>query len=110
RPGTSQIWGIQLRRGIRRRNEWAFLTPTLPDGASAGSRISRNPTLVGIEAPPGSRNLDIKPYGIAGLRTDRTASPVVSNDPSEELGFDVKASLTQNMTLDFTYNTDFAQV
>src|SRR6185295_19404443 len=102
RPGTSQIWGMQLRRGIRRRNEWAFMTPTPPDGASAGSRISQSPTLVGIEAPPGSRNLDIKPYGIGGLRTDRTASPIVSNHPDAEFGFDVKYSLTQNMTLDFT--------
>ena len=78
--------------------------------APAPARISLSPTLVGIEAPPGSRNLDIKPYGIGGVRTDRTASPILSNDPNAEFGFDVKYSLTQNMTLDFTYNTDFAQV
>lgn len=110
RPGASQVWGIQFRRVIRRRNESAFLTPLPPDGSSAWQRISLSPTLVGLDVPPGSRNLDIKPYGIGGMRTDRTASPVVSNDPGADFGLDVKYGLTQNLTLDFTYNTDFAQV
>jgi hypothetical protein len=110
RPGASQIWGMQLRRSIRRRSEFSFMTPTPPDGAAAGSRISQAPTLVGIVAPPGSRNFDLKPYAIGGLKSDSTASPAVSNDPSADFGFDTKYGLTQNMTLDFTYNTDFAQV
>lgn len=109
RPGSSQIWGLQFRRGIRRRNEWAFLTLLPPDGSSAWQRFSLSPTLVGLDAPPGSRNLEVKPYAIAGLRTDRTASPIVLNDPSADLGIDVKYGLTQNMSLDLTYNTDFAQ-
>jgi hypothetical protein len=110
RPGASQVWGIQIRRGIRRRNEWAYLTPMPPDGSAAWQRISMLPTLVGLEVPALGKNVEIKPYGIGGIRTDRTATPAVTNDPNGEFGFDVKYSVTQNMTLDLTYNTDFAQV
>ena len=28
-----------------------------------------------LDVPAGSRNLEIKPYAISGLRTDRTARP-----------------------------------
>ena len=64
-PGASQIWGIQFRRVVRRRTERAFLTPLPVTAGAAGiARISRAATLVGLEAPPGSKNLELKPYGI----------------------------------------------
>ncbi len=111
RPGASQVWGVQLRRGIRRRNEWAFITPLPPThGAAAWQRLSMAATLVGLEVPPGSRNVEIKPYGISSLSTDRAATPATSNDVAGEVGLDLKYGVTQNLTLDFTYNTDFAQM
>jgi len=111
RPGPSQVWGIQFRRGIRRRNEWTFLTAVpAVDGSAGWNRISMFATLVGLEVPPGSKNLEIKPYAISGVTTDRTVSPSVLNDVSGDAGLDVKYGITQNLTLDLTYNTDFAQV
>jgi hypothetical protein len=111
RPGASQTWGIQFRRGIRRRNEWTFLTAVPPEDGSGGwIRISRFATLVGLEVPAGSKNLEIKPYAISDLTTDRTVSPTITNEVSGEAGLDAKYGVTQNLTLDFTYNTDFAQV
>jgi hypothetical protein len=65
---------------------------------------------VGLEAPSGSRNLELKPYAISNFKTDRAGRPRVSNDLSGDIGFDAKYGLTQNVTADFTYNTDFAQV
>jgi hypothetical protein len=65
-------------------------------------------TLVGVEAPSGSRAIDVKPYAISDLRTDRASN--VSNNLGGDVGLDVKYGLTQNLTADFTYNTDFAQV
>ena len=65
---------------------------------------------MGLEAPSGSRNLELKPYAISGLTTDRVRTPAVSNDLTGDIGFDAKYGLTQNLTADFTYNTDFAQV
>ena len=110
-PGTRQVWGVQMRRGIRRRNEFAFLTPLPPQlGSNGWSRASMAATLVGLEVPPGSKNIEVKPYGISRVSTDRAASPAVSNDLDAEVGLDVKYGVTQNLTLDFTANTDFAQV
>jgi len=112
RPGREQVWGIQLRRTVLRRNEWNFVR-ALPiaiggGGASGTFRVSMYATLVGIQAPPPSRNLEVKPYGIAGSRTDVTASP--RDDQYADAGLDVKYGITENLTADFTYNTDFAQV
>ena len=116
RPGRSQIWGVQLRRAIRRKNEWAHLT-LIPQsavrrgsGSTAIIRVSRHATLVGLEAPEPSRNVEIKPYAISGLETDRVAVPATSNEIHRDAGLDVKYSVTQNLTADFTVNTDFAQV
>ncbi len=115
RSEPPHIWGIQLRRAIRRKNEWVYLT-RLPISAGGGSgsagifRVSAAGSLVGLEPPPASRNLEVKPYGIGGISTDMTADPVVSNERSGNGGIDVKYGITQNLTADFTYNTDFAQV
>ena len=113
RPGDAQIWGIQLRRINRWKNENAYIT-RLPDSIGANGagllRTAWYATLVGIEAPPGSRALDIKPYVTWDLKTDRTVTPRVENDIGKDFGLDVKYGVTQNFTADFTYNTDFAQV
>ena len=113
RPGPSQVWGIQLRRNVRRKNEWAYITP-VPISAGNGPggifRVSAAATLVGLDAPSGSKNLEIKPYAIGGVSTDLTVDAPFTNRRSGDAGLDVKYGVTQNLTADFTYNTDFAQV
>lgn len=114
RPGREQIWGLQLRRAIRRKNEWNHLT-FLPlsaagTGPTGSFRVSRAGTLVGIEAPPSSRVVELKPFGIAGLSTNLAADPVVRNHVDADGGADLKVGITDNLTADFTYRTDFAQV
>ena len=113
RPGPSQIWGVQLRRNVRRKNEWAYIT-ALPISAGSGPggifRVSDAGTLVGLDAPSGSANLEIKPYGIGGVSTNLAASEPTVNAGDGSGGLDVKYGITQNLTADFTYNTDFAQV
>ena len=110
RPGTSQVWGLQLGRNIFWKNEATYLTPVPISGGPGESRISAAATLTGIEVPRGNRTLEIKPYAIGSLATDVNAVPLVSNDGDGDFGFDVKVGVTQNLTADFTYNTDFAQV
>ena len=111
RPGTTQVWGVQLRRNIRRKNELAFLTPVpIAAGRRGVFRVSDAATLVGLEVPRASNNLEIKPYGIAGLTTDVNASPPTRNAGDGDVGLDVKYGITQNLTADLTCNTDFAQV
>ena len=112
RPGPNQIWGVQLRRAIRRKNEWAYITP-LPISAGGGPagifRVSDAATLVGLEVPSGSKNIEIKPYAIAGINGVVDTNGQMPNAATGNAGLDFKYGVTQNLTADFTYNTDFAQ-
>ena len=112
RPERSQVWGFNAARNNRAKSEWSYLSPlpasrTGPRGLTSASVAA---TLVGIEAPPASLNLEIKPYTTGDLTTDVTSTPGRFNDISADAGIDVKYGVTQNLTADFTYNTDFAQV
>ena len=111
RPGREQTWGFNVIRYVRWKNEISYLTP-LPAvmGLAGIFQASRAATLVGLEAPEKSRNLEIKPYAIADLTTDRTAQPAVSNDFNRDVGLDVKYGITDGLVADLTVNTDFAQV
>ena len=110
RPGASQIWGLQLGRGIRWKNEETYLT-LVPASAGAGAfRVSAAGTLTGVEIQRGNRTFEVKPYAIGSLATDINAVPRVLNEGDGAFGVDVKYGVTQNLTADFTYNTDFAQV
>ena len=115
-PGEEQLWGIQFRRIIRRLNEASYLTE-LPISAALGNslvagmwRISEAGDLEELQVPPRNFNLEIKPYGLGTLTTNRRATPPVDNEAEQQYGVDVKFGITNNLTADFTYNTDFAQV
>ncbi len=111
RPGDVQVWGINVLRANRWKNELSFLTRVPPGrGQQSLLQASLAGTLVGLEAPSGSRNLEIKPYAISDVTSDATVVPTRSNEWGGDVGLDVKYGLTQNITADFTYNTDFAQV
>ncbi|MBI3493201.1 MAG: carbohydrate binding family 9 domain-containing protein [Acidobacteria bacterium] len=112
RPGTSQVWGFNARRNNKWKNEISFLARVpAAYGIGRGSfAASLFPTLNGIDAPPRSRNIEVKPYVVADLTTDHTAAPAIVNHPDGDVGLDVKYGLTQSLTADLTYNTDFAQV
>src|SRR5262245_130205 len=111
RASGAQTWGFNIQRRIPWKNERSYLT-AVP--ASYGGRgiykMSSAATLVGLEVPPQGRNLELKPYGISAVTTNRQSTPAVSNDLTGDAGFDVKYGLTKGLTADFTYNTDFAQV
>ena len=109
-PGTSQIWGIQIGRIVRWKNETTHLTPVPRSGGPGMFRLSAAGTLTGVVVPRGNRTFEIKPYAIGSLATDVNAVPLVSNEGDGDFGFDVKYVVSQNLTADFTYNTDFAQV
>ncbi len=112
RPGLDQTWGVQIRRSVRRKNEWAYLTlvPQVLAGPQALNRISSAGTLVGLDLPPAGRNLELKPYALSQITTDRVRTPAIRNEVRGAVGGDLKYHLTPNLTFDFTANTDFAQV
>ncbi|MDH4065430.1 MAG: carbohydrate binding family 9 domain-containing protein, partial [Acidobacteriota bacterium] len=110
--GPNQEWGIQIRRSIRRKNEWTHLTflPAATGGLMSIFRVSAAATLVGLDLPPASKNVELKPYGISKLTTDKIRTPQVLNDVTATAGIDAKYGINANMTADLTVNTDFAQV
>ena len=96
-----QSWGVNFERVIRRHNEVAFWAP-LPHQFGL-ERIALAGTIEGI-AVPAHRSLSLTPYALG-----RTVDGGGRRD-EQELGVDLKYSLTPSLTLDLTYNTDFAQV
>jgi uncharacterized membrane protein YgcG len=106
-----QSWGINIRRQIAHKNERIYLTPMpLSYGQSGIYKFSQHATLLGLETPPKSLNVEVKPYAIASLTTDRVAAEPYSNRRTTDAGFDLKYGLTPGLTADLTVNTDFAQV
>jgi len=99
------VWGLNLQRNIRRRNEQAFWAP-LPRQYDL-YRLSRAGALAGLE-PPRQRNLKLSPYGLAATSDNpATGAP---RDTDGEAGGELKWSVTPSLALDATVNTDFAQV
>lgn len=112
RAGKNQTWGMQVRRSVRHKNEWDYLTavPRILAGPQALNRVSAAGTLVGLDLPDAGKNIEIKPYGVSRATTDRVRAPNDGNVVTGEVGGDVKYAVTPNLTADLTVNTDFAQV
>jgi hypothetical protein len=111
-PGTDQVWGVNLRRVVRWKNEWSYLAqvPRALTTFRGLLKISSAGTLEGLQVPSGRANLELKPFALAGVSSDNTVSPSVRNDRTGRVGGDAKYGITQNITADVTVNTDFAQV
>ena len=111
RAGEAPAWGINFKRVVRWKNETSYLT-RIPAalGRRGINQISSGATLVGLTPPKPRRNVELKPYGITGLTTRQPAGAPGSTDLDGDAGFDAKLGVTQGLTADFTYNTDFAQV
>ena len=106
--GESQVWGIQLGRNVRWKNEWNYITPVAISAGPGMFRLSAAGTLTGLQVPAGNRTFEIKPYGIGSSATNVATD--VYNQGDYNGGVDVKYGVTENLTADFTVNTDFAQV
>ena len=97
-------WGFNVYRSVKRKNEGSLWSP-IPQGQPF-SRMEYHGHLEGLTAILPQRNLQIIPYGVLGLTRSTGQSTVRRGDS----GGDVKFSLTPSLTLDLTYNTNFAQV
>ncbi len=98
-----QSWGMNFQRNITRRNEVAYWSPL---GRQFNIlRLADAGRLTGLEIAS-QRNLKIVPY-VLGEWSDVGDE---GKDTDGEWGVDIKYSLTPSLTLDLTYNTDFAQV
>jgi len=106
RYGTAeeQSWGVNFQRNIRSNNEITYWAPL--NRQRNIQRVSEAGTVVGIVPPP-RRNLQVTPYVLGRVEEGGMLDGTVDD---QEFGVDVKYSITPSLTLDATYNTDFAQV
>ena len=103
--GELQTWGLNLVRSIRRKNEEAFWS-FIPRQFSL-MKTSRAGTLQGIHVPS-QRVWTVTPYALGGVERNFTVDPEAKG--RSEVGGELKFGVTPSLTLDLTYNTDFAQV
>ena len=97
------VWALQVRRFIRRKNEPTFMAPvSLEDDFFKLSKAGHLSGLTGIE--PGLA-LNVKPYVTAATGESAEDGPV----DESEFGLDIKWGLSRGLGLDLTVNTDFAE-
>ena len=105
-PGDDRTWGLNFRRNIAKNTETAYWTQ-LPLGFDM-KRLSLAGKMSGLRLRnPG--NLKLIPYVLGQVVNDKSVDPA-DTETRFEAGLDVKYSITPSLTLDLTYNTDFAQV
>ena len=104
--GNDQTWGINFQRNISKTNETAYWAK-LPINFDI-KRLSLAGKIHGLELKnPG--NLKVIPYVLTQTVRDKSLDPIDTNTDFEA-GVDIKYSLSPSLTLDLSYNTDFAQV
>ncbi len=100
------LWGVNIMRNLRRRNELSFWSPI--SRAFRLTQVSSAGSLEGLETTT-QRNLKLLPYVLGGFSQDYQRSGEATK-MERDAGLDLKYSLTPGLTLDATVNTDFAQV
>ena len=104
-PATDvHMWGINFQRSIRRKNEEVLWTAwNRNDGIL---QLSRAGKLVGLENILRGNQIELLPYVLGGAEKE----PDSKTDDTFKYGMDMKYPLTSDLTLNFTTNTDFAQI
>ncbi len=105
KSGENQSWGINFQRNIRKNNEVDFWA-SLPVNFSL-YRLSMAGTLNDLNVTS-QGNLKVMPYVLGQADSDPENANSLNLDG--QVGADLKYSITPSLTLDLTYNTDFAQV
>jgi len=109
RGDSEQTWGVNVKRVVRRLQEESYLSAPPPPYEISSLNFAGE--LSGLHLGKRQRNLQLIPYALGGLvrETDPEAEEELS-DSLAELGLDVKYSITSDLTLNATINTDFSQV
>jgi hypothetical protein len=109
------VMGLICIRKIAHKNE-VDVFPAIPPnwGESSAYRPSKAQEIT-LEGLKSKKPFYIAPYVIGGYQQDHILNNEVTgytldNSPTFNAGLDVKYGLTNNLTMDLTINTDFAQV
>jgi hypothetical protein len=102
-----QTWGVNFARNIERKRELVYWSPVLRIFTLA--RLSSAGELRGLEVPA-PRDFKLIPYAISSANRNFLNPAETRYGRASDWGVDSKIGVTSSMTLDLTYNTDFAQV
>ncbi len=127
--GKGKQWGLHFLRTIKRfNNEQSSWMPISKDNSSL---LGQEGHITGLEGISNERTLELipsltvsqsgervptlTPGQIAGLQAQRQAIPTdpgrfLNRPLAADIGLTAKFGVTPNMTLDFAFNPDFAQV
>ncbi len=110
---STDAWGINFRRQIRRKTESAYWAPV--SRQFNATRLSLSGMLAGMGRMGRPRTVQVKPYALGDfgqLPSGPESMPYESHTTEwgGDVGGDIKWSITPNWTFDGTVNTDFAQV
>ncbi|MEO8398943.1 MAG: DUF5916 domain-containing protein, partial [Ignavibacteriaceae bacterium] len=99
-----QIWGINFQRGIKRKGE--VVQWTAYEKEHNFFMMSAAGDLIGMENISRGNPIYVKPFFTAGVQTTEAVKEKYVHKP----GLDIKYGITEALSLDLTFNTDFAQV
>lgn len=103
------IWGLNVCRILFRKNEESYWVPFPREwGASGFARPSNAGILAGLSDLKARRRLEFVPFLLPTAARDYVGGSETETDA--KYGGDLKVGLTNDLTADLTYHTDFAQV
>jgi len=103
-----QVWGIDFRRNIKRKNEEVAWSNYRRDFTF--EQVSQAGHLEGLRQIPRGFTYRIKPYVLLGLSRSLPEFGGASTHNESDVGLEVfKYRLSPNLTLDLTVNPDFAE-
>jgi hypothetical protein len=114
--GKGKMWGLQIYRRVKYQNN--EYNSWMPHDRRINGYLNQAAKITGLEGIETTRQLEISPsftVSQTGRRTIHTfdgdpTGRFVNDGIKGEFGMTAKFGLTPNITLDFAYNPDFAQV
>lgn len=104
------IWGLEVVRYIFRKEEMSLWQPIPRNG---NGWVHFYGELHGIEKIDPRKQLEIAPYAVAQverMKSEEGNPFLTGKDHRYSAGIDGKVGVTNDLTLDFTFNPDFGQV
>ena len=100
-----QSWGFNIMRTISKQAARGQWKPHLPEWDNT-TRMSQLGSIKNIQNIGSGRTFEIRPF----TTLSSSKSPAISQLAAFNAGVDVRYSPSPNITADFTFNPDFAQV
>ena len=106
-PGES-VWGLNICRILLRRNEDSYWVPFPREWTTSGfARMAHAGKLKGLLDLKPKRRMEFAPFTVPSLNRNDLLG---TSQGQFGYGFDGRVGLTDSLTADLTFKTDFAQV